>query len=343
MNGITKYHFRTFAGKGDFSKMAKLILDISIAENTQNWKTAEEIEHDYSHLINSAPGTDMLMVEDLQGNLVAYVRVGWEMDDEKRQVFTFPFNIHPGERKMELHRHLLGWIEKRSKEVAEETNTSDKHILRAFLRNVEKDELLSSALEAKGFIPVRFMNRMVRDLGEPIEIPPMPEGLEVRPIPEDKYRTVANAIDEAFHDHWGHIPLNDAAYQSWSSSPAFKPSLWQVAWDGEEVAGGVLNGVDEGSNKQFNLQRGLTDPIFTRRPWRKRGLARALLMRSLQMFKDMGMTEAMLGVDTQNPSGAFVLYESCGFKPILRSVIYEKDISHTLIMEPEAPVSQHGD
>ena len=44
------------------------------------------------------------------------------------------------------------------------------------------------------------------------------------------------------------------------------------------------------------------------------------------MFKEMGMTEAMLGVDTQNPSGAFRLYESCGFKPIMRSVVYEKSV-----------------
>jgi len=32
-------------------------------------------------------------------------------------------------------------------------------------------------------------------------------------------------------------------------------------------------------------------------------------------------------VDTQNPSGAFALYESCGFKPVMRSVIYEKNIT----------------
>jgi ribosomal protein S18 acetylase RimI-like enzyme len=50
-------------------------------------------------------------------------------------------------------------------------------------------------------------------------------------------------------------------------------------------------------------------------------------MRSLQMFKEMGMTEAMLGVDTQNPSGAFALYEHCGFRSTLRSVVYEKLLS----------------
>ena len=327
MNIMNKYNFRAFAGKSDFPKMAKLIQDISVAGNTQNWVTAEDVERDYGHLVNSTPETDMLMVEDLQGNLVAYVRVGWEIDDEKRQVFGFPFNIHPAESNLELHSHLLGWVEKRSLEVAAETKVSDSQVLRAFLANIEKEALREAALQAQGFKPVRYMNRMTRDLNEPIEIPPLPEGLEVRPVPETHYRTVMNGLDEAFQDHWGHSPFQEENYQSFISSPMFKPSLWQVAWDGNEVAAGVLNMVDEEANKQFNIQRGMTDPIFTRRPWRKRGLARALLMRSLKMFKEMGMSEAMLGVDTQNPSGAFVLYESCGFKPTLRSVIFEKNIS----------------
>lgn len=327
MNIMNKYNFRAFAGKSDFPKMAKLIQDISVAGNTQNWVTAEDVERDYGHLVNSTPETDMLMVEDLQGNLVAYVRVGWEKDDEKRQVFGFPFNIHPAESNLELHSHLLGWVEKRSLEVAAETKVSDSQVLRAFLANIEKEALREAALQVQGFKPVRYMNRMTRDLNEPIEIPPLPEGLEVRPVPETQYRAVMNGLDEAFQDHWGHSPFQEENYQSFISSPMFKPSLWQVAWDGDEVAAGVLNMVDEEANKQFNIQRGMTDPIFTRRPWRKRGLARALLMLSLQMFKEMGMSEAMLGVDTQNPSGAFVLYESCGFKPTLRSVIFEKDIS----------------
>jgi ribosomal protein S18 acetylase RimI-like enzyme len=88
-----------------------------------------------------------------------------------------------------------------------------------------------------------------------------------------------------------------------------------------------LNFVDAEANIQLNVKRGWTDPIFTRRPWRKRGLAHALLLRSLEMFKEMGMTEAMLGVDTQNPNGAFDLYEKCGFKSVMRSVVYEKALT----------------
>jgi mycothiol synthase len=61
-----------------------------------------------------------------------------------------------------------------------------------------------------------------------------------------------------------------------------------------------------------------------RRPWRRRGLARALLTRSLKMFQEMGMVEAALGVDSQNLNGAFRLYESVGFREAQRYMIYRK-------------------
>ena len=73
-------------------------------------------------------------------------------------------------------------------------------------------------------------------------------------------------------------------------------------------------------------KRGWTENIAVRRPWRKRGLARALIIRSLAMLKAQGMTEAALGVDTQNTSGALRVYESCGFKPVFTSVNYRKEM-----------------
>jgi mycothiol synthase len=120
--------------------------------------------------------------------------------------------------------------------------------------------------------------------------------------------------------------MTDEMYEQYRASSNFQPALWVVAWEGSQVAGGILNWIDEAANKQFNHQLGWTDPIFTCQPWRKRGLARALLMRSLQLLKDRGMNQAALGVDTQNPSGALGFYESCGFKMEHLSIIYEKDV-----------------
>lgn len=301
MNEFSELSFRKFAGKSDYPKMAALIQEAAKADETGYWTTAEDIERDYRHLDNCNPEMDMLMVEDAEGSLVAYTRVGWQEDSEGQQVFGFPLNIHPAYRNVELYRRLLQWVEKRAQEIAAVTTHDGRRIIRAMLRNIEKEAILKSAMEAENYQPVRYMNRMQRDLSEPIEIPALPDGLEVRPVPETHYRALAVAIDEAFRDHWGHIPVSDENYQQWTNSPMFKPALWQVAWDGDEIAAGVLNFIDAEANQQFNVRRGWTDPIFTRRPWRKRGLARALLLRSLQMFKEMDMGEAMLGVDTQNP------------------------------------------
>ncbi len=319
--------FRGFQGKSEFPRMAALLQANAVADHAEFWPTAESLERDYEHLINSTPATDMLMVENPAGELIAYARVEWQRDSEDQQVFGFPFNIHPDYRSVELAHYLLQWVEKRSKEVALETNLGIKAILRAFVRDLDMEQHRKESLELEGFQTVRFMNRMRRDLAEPIDVPPMPEGLEIRPVPETHYRATVLAMDEAFRDHWGHSPFTDEMYEQWIKQPNLDPSLWKVAWAGDEIAAGVLNFIDKEANTQFNIQRGWTDPIFTRRPWRKRGLAHALIMRSLQMFKEMGMTEAMLGVDTQNPSGAYRLYESCGFKSVMHSAVYEKDLA----------------
>ena len=80
------------------------------------------------------------------------------------------------------------------------------------------------------------------------------------------------------------------------------------------------------SNARYRQQRGWTEPICVRRPWRKRGLAKALIARSLRLLQAEGMTEAALHVDTQNPNGALQLYESMGYRVIKQSTVYEKPL-----------------
>ena len=71
-------------------------------------------------------------------------------------------------------------------------------------------------------------------------------------------------------------------------------------------------------------QRGYTQDVFVRRPWRRRGLARSLLVQSIEMFRQMGMAETALGVDTENPSGALRLYESLAYHEVRRHTFFDK-------------------
>ena len=108
----------------------------------------------------------------------------------------------------------------------------------------------------------------------------------------------------------------------WRESPEFDPSLFLVAWEGDEIAGGVLNAIYEAENQELGLNRAWLDSVFTRRPWRRRGLARNLIARSLHLLRERGLTGAALGVDADNPSGALGLYESVGFAVTERSTAF---------------------
>jgi mycothiol synthase len=86
----------------------------------------------------------------------------------------------------------------------------------------------------------------------------------------------------------------------------------------------VQNFVDAAENEEYGRQRGYTEGICVRRPWRRQGLAKALIARSFHLIKDLGMTEAALGVDAQNPNGALQLYRSMGFQVVKRHTTYQK-------------------
>jgi hypothetical protein len=47
----------------------------------------------------------------------------------------------------------------------------------------------------------------------------------------------------------------------------------------------------------------------------------------MKMFRDMGMTQTALGVDTENPSGALRVYERMGYKAISTSTEYRKPLA----------------
>ena len=100
---------------------------------------------------------------------------------------------------------------------------------------------------------------------------------------------------------------------------AKKPVRWMVAiMSGSQRRGrfravGSINAISRDQNEALGVRRGWLHQVFTRRQWRRRGVARATIARSLVNFRDRGMEEAALGVDAENPLGAFGLYESLGF------------------------------
>ena len=75
------------------------------------------------------------------------------------------------------------------------------------------------------------------------------------------------------------------------------------------------------------MKRGWVSSVGVRGPWRRRGIARALVAESLRVLRDAGMTTAGLGVDAENANGALGVYEATGFHVVRTERVYRKPTS----------------
>ena len=179
--------------------------------------------------------------------------------------------------------------------------------VRAFLPVGHEAEQL---LRDRGYRVIRSQWVMEIELGIEAPVESVVEGIEIRPYrhPEDEQRTY-EAHEEAFADHWGHHPQTIEQWRGFSvDSRDFDPTLWFLAWDGDEVAGYALNAYDRPGDPGY----GWVGTLGVRRAWRRRGIGEALLNKSFAALHARGQRHVRLSVDAANPTGATRLYERVG-------------------------------
>ncbi len=321
---VSGLSFRRFAGPADYPAMAAVSEAEKIADRSEGTTTVDDVARTYRHLVNSDPDRDVLFAE-VDGVVIGYGRGWWGDEWSGTRNYWLFAKLDPRWRGRGIRLAMLRWLEARMREVAAGHPSDLPKTLQAAGDEYETDWL--RLLESEGYAPVRWGRLMVRSLAEPIPACPLPDGLEVRPVQESEILAIWRAGEEAFRDHWGHGEWKDEGLAEWRESPSFQTHLWQVGWDGDRVAGAVLAHVDEAENREFGRKRAFAQSIFVRRPWRGRGLAKALITRSLLAWKQMGMTEAAHGVDTQNATGALQLYESLGYRATRTLITYRKPLA----------------
>jgi mycothiol synthase len=180
--------------------------------------------------------------------------------------------------------------------------------------NIKK--ALTIMLQRAGYQPIRYFYEMVRPTLDDIVEFSLPDGLEIRKVKPEHYQVLWMSVDDTSKDEWGYVEPAENDYQEWLTSPHFQPHLWQVAWDivNNQIVGHVLTFIDDEENNQLNRKRGYTEGVGVDRNWRRRGVAKALISRSLHSQKAAGMTESALVADSDSTSNVIKLYESCGFK-----------------------------
>lgn len=261
---------------------------------------------------------DAWLVTDPAGQLLAYASI--------RNISNVSFYIvprlYPG-RFHNLHSTVRAYLLHQA-----ESAIRQHYMPRAPLpARVTLNSMLNAAnqtvqqdFEQAGYTHVRTDWRMEIQMLTPPPAPTWPAGISLRTfIPGQDERAAFQADDEAFMDHWGHIPGNYDAWAHWMFSHSnFDPTLWFLACSGNQIAGLSLCYNKNGS--------GFVGDLAVRRPWRRHGLGMALLLQSFGEFYRRGVSIVRLSADSQNLTGATRLYTRAGMHVISQHNQYQKQL-----------------
>jgi mycothiol synthase len=220
--------------------------------------------------------------------------------------------VAAGYRGRGLGRAVFGWQVERAREIHRAAGSPDGWVVES---NAIIGDDAPRLFERFGAAPSRYYFEMVAPAKDHAR--PAPDGLRVLPYEPAFEKALYDTHMEAFSDHWG---FQKREFDKWVGftvrSEVFRADLSRLAFEGDELVAYVLTYGDPDPERVYIGQVG------TRRPWRRRGVAGALLADVLAGAAAAGKSQAYLGVDADSPTGAVGVYEGVGFATTTRSVEY---------------------
>jgi ribosomal protein S18 acetylase RimI-like enzyme len=264
------------------------------------------------------PVRDSLLVLDPRGKAVV---LGGFFDSEELHIAPFfLFRMRPNLPDPAIADHVLRWGAARAPQNAKLAPEGARVAMHTETASVNREAI--TALERAGWRHERTNWIMEIDLqaAAPLPEPAWPEGITVRSAKlEQDARAVHAAEADAFSDHYGYVPQGfDEWFHFRTQFMTAEPDLWILAMDGDEIAGMALCS----SQRPGQPDLGWVSTLGVRRPWRRRGLALAILQHAFRLLADRGKPRAGLGVDSQSLTGATRLYEKAGMRVVREGYDY---------------------
>ncbi|MBN2471946.1 MAG: GNAT family N-acetyltransferase [Anaerolineae bacterium] len=284
---------------------------LTVTELTEQWSRAM-----------FEPERDSQVIFAPDGALVAAAEF-WS-----REPYVYPYfwgAVHPDYRGQGYGSRLMDWAATRARRNLELAPPEARVAIRVNAVNTEADSL---ALFARhGYVPARHFWQMEIEMApDEVPAPQWAEGIRVRTyVPGQDDRPVHEAVEAAFRDHWGYMPLS---FEDWMigmvNIASFEADLWFLAVadtpEGEQIAGVSLckMGTHDDPDAGYVMDLGIV------REYRRRGIALALLHHSFAAFHQRGVLKVALGVDAASLTGATRLYEKAGMHVARQQTLCEK-------------------
>lgn len=300
----------------DIAAVTALKRVVEVAHQGESDVTADDVIEEWA-LPRLSMDEDLWIVETVSGDVAGY---GFVWREDPPSAFFAEQTVHPEHREHGLSELLLRLAESRARQAAGTPPAGRPIELSVWTH--EDDAGRIALFERRGYRLVRTFLRLDLDLAEPTAAPAWPEGIGVRGFRRHRDEAAVHAaMDEAFRDHWRPDVMSLEEWLAFRfERPGLDLRLWWVAWTGDEVAGAALA-------IETPLGGYIAD-LAVRRPWRGRGLGRALLLQAFAELRRRGQPRAYLGVDRDNPTGAMHLYSTLGMRPVHSAAqVYEKDLT----------------
>lgn len=277
---------------------------------------------------------DALLVSELSGRAVGYSELTCE---HPYLLYEMAAVVHPLYRGNGIGSFLLQWAARRVEEQLERAPPSARVMLHQSLLDCNQPG--RSVLLHNGFDEVRRMDHLRLDMNAPPPEPEWPEDIRVSVVESEDWKQVVTALEDAFQDHWYMVdshgetipPELDEGNESNGESkdptifdPDYfnSPGLCFAAWDGSEVVGSCLCNA---KTVEFP-GAGYLGSLSVRRPWRRRGIAMALVRHAFAAFYQRGIHTVLTDTDAESFTGANFLYRKAGMRQFRQEIVYEKEI-----------------
>ena len=269
---------------------------------------------------------DAWVITDAAGQVVGYAAIGQrEHARIYSEVLVLPEYAHLG-----LQDALLAQLEQWAQGQVPQARPDVRVALISWVAQGDEQGVL--ALQRHGFKEIRRSWNMEITMNKAPAEPEWSVGISVRTFRPGDERVVFDTDEEAFKDHWGHMPGNFEHFKHWTvERETFDPTLWFLAYEGEQIAGICLC--------EHREELGWVSTLGVLRPWRRMGLGRALMLHAFGEFYRRGTRTVGLGVDSLNLTGATRLYERVGMHVVRVYINYEKELRAGIELSTQEIVS----
>jgi ribosomal protein S18 acetylase RimI-like enzyme len=301
---------RQYQGQADTELLRSFLISMRAGAGPACWHSGDLVWRFFLHALGHDLQQTVRLWLDGRGQVQAFAIV---TPRSRAGNLLFDLQVHPRARGQGLPEQALDWIESQAA-----ATTPAPRLLCTDTGVYDVDAGQAAALRARGFAPTGDEGLLLeRSLRGQIPQPEPPAGFRLRPVsgPGEGSRRA-----EAHRDAFASSRVTGEAYLRLMHTPGYAAD-----WD-------LLAEAPDGSVAAFAMVwpdaangTGEFEPVGTRPAFRRRGLARALLLEGMRRLAAAGASSAVVGPIDTGDRAALELYRSAGFEAVHRLSIYARE------------------